>query len=214
MHLRLRLDDHDAQARLQRLARTLPEQTRQAARAALREEAQFLTPLLRAHVAASLQVSKRSVLSAIKAKVYDAKTDRMPALWVGSKVPWLGVHEHGATIGGKMLIPINGRIGRKTFKRIVDGLMRQGNAFFVRNRRGQVVLMAENIAESDPLLRGVKRRYRKAEGIKRLKRGVDVPIAVMVNRVTVRRRLRVEQIVMGRVPAIGARLIKTMRITD
>jgi len=214
MHLRLRIDDHDAQARLQRLARTLPEQTRQAARAALKEEAQFLTPLLRAHVAATLRVSRRSFLSSIKAKVYDAKTDRMPALWAGSKVPWLGVHEHGAAIGGKMLIPINGRIGRKTFKRIVDGLMRQGNAFFVRNSRGQVVLMAENIAESDPLLRGVKRRYRKAEGIKRLKRGVDVPIAVLVNRVTVKRRLRVEQIVMGRVPAIGARLIKTMRITD
>ena len=212
MHLRLRLDDHDAQARLQRLARTLPEQTRRAARAALREEAQFLTPLLRAHVAASLQVSKRSFLSAIKAKVYDAKTDRMPALWVGSKVPWLGVHERGATISKRMLIPLNGRIGPKTFKRLVDGLMRQGNAFFVRSK-GKTVLMAENLKESDPLLRGVKRRYRKAEGIKRLKRGVDVPIAVLVNRVVVRRRLRMEQITMGRVPAIGARLVKRLKVT-
>lgn len=38
--------------------------------------------------------------------------------------------------------------------------------------------MAENIKENDKLLAGFKRRYRKAGGISRLKRGADIPLAV------------------------------------
>ena len=45
------------------------------------------------------------------------------------------------------------------------------------------MLMAENIKEYDRPLSGFKRRYRKAEGVKRLKRSADVPIAVLVPRV-------------------------------
>ena len=55
--------------------------------------------------------------------------------------------------------------------------MRSGNAYFIK-RGGRTILMAENIKENDRPLAGFKRRHRKAEGIKRLKRGADIPIAI------------------------------------
>ena len=138
----------------------------------------------------------------------DRDPKRLPALHVGSRIPWAGVHEHGGQIGGRMLIPLHGRVGRKQFKRQVDALMRGGNAYFVKNAKGHVVLMAENIAEHDRPLAGFKRRYRKAEGIKRLKRGADIPIAVLVPKVVLKKRLDVERLVAGRIPRLAAAIEK------
>jgi hypothetical protein len=63
---------------------------------------------------------------------------------------------------------------------------------------------------NDKPLAGFKRRYRKAEGISRLKRGADIPIAVLVSKVTLRKRLEVEGVVRSRLPriceAIGAEI--------
>jgi hypothetical protein len=64
--------------------------------------------------------------------------------------------------------------------------------------------MAENIKEHDRPLAGFKRRYRKADGIKRLKRGADIPIAVLVPKVVLRKRLDIERLVAGRIPRLSA----------
>ncbi len=48
--------------------------------------------------------------------------------------------------------------------------MRGGNAYFIKNAKGNIVLIAADIKEHDRPIAGFKRRYRKAEGIKRLKR--------------------------------------------
>jgi hypothetical protein len=40
----------------------------------------------------------------------------LPGMIVGSRIPWSGTHEYGASISGKMLIPLHGRVGRKRFK--------------------------------------------------------------------------------------------------
>ena len=102
-----------------------------------------------------------------------------------------------------MLIPINGRVGRKQFKAYVEELMRSGNAYFIK-RGGKTILMAENIKENDRPLAGFKRRHRKAEGIKRLKRGADIPIAMLARRVIVPKRLDVAEVVRSRVPQLVA----------
>ena len=79
--------------------------------------------------------------------------------------------------------------------------MRGGKAYFIK-KGGKVILMAENLKEHDRPLAGLKRRYRKAEGIKRLKRGADIPIAILVPRVTLRKRLNVERVVRQQLPAL------------
>lgn len=174
---------------------------RQAVRCAMQVEAKPMRDAMRAHVARRLKIKKTTFLNTITTRVLDKRMDRLPALYVGSKVKWLGMHASGGTISGKMLIPLYGRIGRKRFKAMVQELLRGGNAYFIK-KNGRTILMAENIREHDKPLAGVKRRYRKGEGIKRLKRGADIPIAVLVSRVTLQKRLDAVGVVRSRVPGL------------
>jgi hypothetical protein len=117
----------------------------------------------------------------------------------------------GVTIAGRLLIPLHGRVGRKRFKNQVAELLRGGNAYFIKNAKGNIVLMAENIKEHDRPLAGFKRRYKSAEGIKRLKRGADVPIAVLVRRVVLKKRLDIERMVAARVPRLAVAIETQLR---
>ncbi|AYB61255.1 hypothetical protein G8D25_13225 [Ralstonia solanacearum] len=72
-------------------------------------------------------------------------------------------------------------------------MFRPGISITDKSGGGNVVLMAENIGEHDRLLAGFKRRYRKAEGVKRIARRADVPIAVLVPHVVLRKRLDMDQ---------------------
>lgn len=202
MRVALRLDSRDALAQLRQAGADVQAQARKAAKSALRDEAAGLREEVRRHVGSRLNVARKSFLKAFTAKVLAQDPNRFPALYAGSKIPWSGIHESGGTLSGKMLIPLHGRVGRKTFKAQVDALIRSGNAYFVKNSKGNVVLMAENLAENDKPLAGFKRRYRKNAGIKRLKRGADIPIAVLIPKVTLRKRLDFESVVRGRLPKL------------
>jgi hypothetical protein len=199
----LRLDSRDALARLRQASAEIQAQARRVAQGALQDEAAALREEVRRHVDSRLSVARKSFLKAFTAKVLAQDPNRFPALHVGSRIPWSGLHETGGTISGMMLIPLYGRVGRKAFKVKVEALIRGGNAYFVKNAQGHVVLMAENIAEHDKPLAGFKRRYRKAEGIKRLKRGADLPIAVLVPKVMLRKRLDIESVVKDRLPKLS-----------
>lgn len=204
MKISIRIDSAAAQANLRRWGGAFRQQVHKTVARAIATEASELKQEVREHVAGKMAVAKKSFLKGFNAKVLDKDTRRLPALYVGSRVPWSGMHESGGQIAGRMLIPLHGRVGRKRFKAQVTELMRGGNAYFVKNAKGNVVLMAENIQEHDRPLAGFKRRYRKAEGIKRIKRGADVPIAVLVPRVVLKRRLDVRRLVASRVPRLAA----------
>lgn len=189
MRLDLRIDTAQARARLKQWGGQYLQSSRAAVERALREQSAPLKAQMRAQVQSAFSVKRRSFPASFTTRIYSRDTSRLPALWAGSRVPWVGIHETGGTISGRMLIPLHGRVGRKRFKAQIAELMRAGNAYFVKNAKGNVVLMAENLREQDRVLSGFKRRYRKAEGIKRLKRGQDIPIAVLVRRVTLKKRL-------------------------
>ena len=74
-------------------------------------------------------------------------------------------------------------------------------------RRGDVPLLPDH----DRPLAGFKRRYRKAEGVKRIKRGADIPIAVLVPRVQLKKRLDIERLVAGRVPRLAVAIEKQIQ---
>lgn len=202
MKISVRIDSAAVQANLRRWGGEFREQVRKAVARAMATEAAEIKQEVRDHVAGKMAVAKKSFLKGFSAKVLAKDTRRLPALYVGSRIPWSGVHETGGQIGGRMLIPLHGRVGRKRFKAQVAELMRGGNAYFVKNAKGNIVLMAENIREHDRPLAGFKRRYRKAEGVKRIQRGADVPIAVLVPRVVLKKRLDVRRLVAGRVPRL------------
>lgn len=158
----------------------------------------------RAQMRSAFQVRRASFVASLQAKVFDRKPDRLPALWVGSRIAWLGIHTHGGTVAGRMLIPLlPGRIGPKRFRQVIDGLMRSGNAFFVE-KNGRVLLMAENLRENAAQLGRFKRAERERSGVKRLQRGQEIPIAVLVRRVILKRRFDLAAGVQGALPKLAA----------
>ena len=156
----------------------------------------------RAQMRSAFQVRRANFVASLQVKVFNRKPDRLPALWVGSRIPWLGIHERGGTVAGRMLIPLlPTRIGPKRFKVVIDSLMRSGNAFFVE-KNGRVLLMAENIRENANVLGRFKRAERERSGVKRLQRGQEIPIAVLVRRVDLKRRFDLAAGVQRALPAL------------
>lgn len=148
-------------------------------------------------------VKRSNFISSMGVKIFDKKQNELPALWVGSKIPWLGIHERGGTVSGNLLIPLlPNRIGPKRFKAAIDGLMRSGNAYFIE-KNGRVLLMAENLSENRSQLTRFKRAERERTGSKQIKRGQEVPIAVLVRRVDLKRRLDLDGSVQRALPALA-----------
>jgi len=171
----------------------------------MRDSSRSLTDALRARMQSDLAIRKPAFLRSMRAKVLDRDPARLPALLVGSRVSWLGVHVRGATLTGKMLIPLTEpgrRMGRKAFARVIDTLMRSGNAYFIR-KEGKVILMAESIKENASVLTRFKRAERQRTGAKSIKRGQEIPIAVLVPRVTLKRRFDFDGTVRRAMPQLA-----------
>ncbi|MBK9002286.1 MAG: hypothetical protein IPM41_00010 [Sphingomonadales bacterium] len=171
----------------------------------MRDSSRSLTDALRTRMQSDLAIRKPAFLRSMRAKVLDRDPTRLPALLVGSRVSWLGVHVRGATLTGKMLIPLTEsgrRMGRKAFARVIDTLMRSGNAWFIR-KDGKVILMAENIKENASALTRFKRAERQRTGAKSIKRGQEIPIAVLVPRVTLKRRFDFDGTVRRAMPQLA-----------
>jgi hypothetical protein len=167
---------------------------------------------VRSRMNADFTVRKPAFVRSLRAKVYDRNPDKLPALLIGSRIPWLGIHVRGGTLSGQMLIPLlpeHQRMGRKAFRRVIDGLMRTGNAFFIQ-KNGKVILMAESIRENASELRRFKRAERQRTGSKSIKRGTEIPIAVLVPNVTLKRRFDLEGAVRGQLPVLARAIEKQL----
>lgn len=148
-------------------------------------------------------VKRPSFVRSMTTRLYDRKPDRFPALRIGSRIPWLGVHGEGGILSGNMLIPLlPNRIGPRRFRAVITALMRSGNAYFVR-RNGRTLLFAENLPDNASVLSRFKRAARAHSGQKRLRRGQEIPIALLVRRVRLRRRFDLAAAVRGALPALA-----------
>lgn len=161
------------------------------------------------------KVRKTGFLKSMRHKLYAGSPDKFPALWIGSKIPWLGIHVRGGAISGRMLIPLlpgHQRIGRKAFRRVVDGLMRAGNAFFIE-KNGKVILMAENIKENRRELRRFRRRLTSQGDVKQSGRShntQEIPIAVLAPSVTLRGRFDLPGIVRSQMPKLSTAILQQL----
>ena len=176
----------------------------QAVAAGMQSGGKVVADTVRTRMNADFTVRKPAFVRSLRAKVFDRDPDRLPALLIGSRIPWLGIHVRGGTLSGRMLIPLlpeHQRMGRKAFRRVIDGLLRTGNAFFIQ-RNGKAILMAEAIKENTAELRRFKRAERIRTGAKSIKRGTEIPIAVLVPNVTLKRRFDLEGVVRGQLPVL------------
>ena len=191
-----------------RLDSWIPEKRRairKAVEAGMKFAGKEIAQTVQARMQSAFKVRKAGFVRSMRHKVYAGSPEKFPALLIGSKIPWLGAHVRGGTIGGKMLIPLlpeHQRLGRKAFRRVIDGLMRTGNAFFIQ-KSGRVILMAEAIRENATELRRFKRAERGRTGAKSIKRGQEIPIAVLVPAVTLRGRLDLPGIVKAELPRLA-----------
>ena len=199
----------------QRLDSWIPEKRRairKAVEAGMKSAGREIAQTVQARMQSAFKVRKVGFVRSMRHKLYAGSPEKFPALLIGSKIPWLGIHMRGGTIAGRMLIPLlpeHQRLGRKAFRRVIDGLMRTGNAFFIQ-KNGKVILMAENIKENTSELRRFKRAERGRTGAKSIKRGQNIPIAVLVPTVTLRGRLDLPGIVRSQLPKLSASILQQM----
>ena len=185
---------------------------RKAVAAGMQSGGKAVADAVRSRMNADFRVRKPAFVRSLRAKVYDRNPDKLPALLIGSRIPWLGIHVRGGTVSGRMLIPLlpeHQRMGRKAFRRVIDGLMRTGNAFFIQ-KNGKVILMAESIRENASELRRFKRAERQRTGSKSIKRGTEIPIAVLVPNVTLKRRFDLEGAVRGQLSVLARSIEKQL----
>ena len=184
----------------------------QAVAAGMQSGGKVVADTARTRMNADFTVRKAAFVRSLRAKVYDRNPDKLPALFIGSRIPWLGIHVRGGTLSGRMLIPLTPegrRIGRRAFKRVVDALIRSGNAYFIR-KNGQAILMAENIKENASVLARFKRAERQRTGAKSIKRGTEIPIAVLVPSVTLKRRFDLEGAVRSQLSVLARAIEKQL----
>ena len=199
----------------QRLDSWIPEKRRairKAVEAGMKSAGKEIAQTVQARMQAAFKVRKVGFVRSMRHKLYAGSPEKFPALLIGSKIPWLGIHMRGGTIGGRMLIPLlpeHQRLGRKAFRRVIDGLMRTGNAFFIQ-KNGKVILMAEVIKENTAELRRFKRAERGRTGAKSIKRGQEIPIAVLVPTVTLRGRLDLPGIVRSQLPKLTTSILQQL----
>lgn len=198
-----------------RLDSWIPEQRRairKAVEAGMKTAGKQIAEVARSRMQSAFKVHKAGFLKSMRHKLYAGSPEKFPALLVGSRIRWLGIHVQGGSIGAKMLIPLlpeHRRIGRKAFRRVVDGLMRSGNAFFIK-KNGKVILMAANLKENTRELRRFKRAERHRTGAKSIKRGHEIPIAVLVPSVTLRARFDLSGIVRSQLPALSSAILQQL----
>jgi hypothetical protein len=193
--------------KLEAWTRRKQQSIHQAMNRAMRAQRQPMQAAAQGAMQSAFKVRKRAFVRSMRAKVYDRDKTRMPALYVGSKIPWLGIHVTGGTIQGpkRLLIPLlpeHQRIGRKAFRQVIERLMAAGNAYFIE-KGDRVILMAEVIPENAGVLRRFKRAERARTGAKSIKRGQEIPIAVLVPSVQIKRRLDLEGTVRRRLPELA-----------
>ena len=184
----------------------------QAVAAGMQSGGKAVADVVRGRMNADFRVRKPAFVKSLRSRVFDRDPDRLPALLIGSRIPWLGIHVRGGTLSGRMLIPLlpeHQRMGRKAFRRVIDGLMRSGNAFFIE-KNGKVILMAENIKDNGSELRRFKRAERGRTGAKSIKRGTEIPIAVLVPAVSMKRRFDLEGTVRGQLPVLARAIEKQL----
>lgn len=184
----------------------------QAVAAGMQSGGKAVADVVRGRMNADFRVRKPAFVKSLRSRGFDRDPDRLPALLIGSRIPWLGIHVRGGTLSGRMLIPLlpeHQRMGRKAFRRVIDGLMRSGNAFFIE-KKGKVILMAESIKENASELRRFKRAERSRTGAKSIKRGTEIPIAVLVPNVTLKRRFDLEGVVRGQLSVLARAIEKQL----
>ena len=201
-----------------RLDSWVPEKRRairKSVETAMKAAGKDIAEAVRSQMQSAFKVRKAGFIKSMRPKLYAGSLERFPALLIGSKIPWLGIHARGGTITGngkKLLIPLlpeHQRMKRKEFGRLIANLLDSGQGFFIE-RNGKVILMAKTHQSNNSALRRFKSAERQRTGAKSIKQGQAIPIAVLLPNVTLRKRFDLPGIVRSQLPKLTTRILEQL----
>lgn len=85
-----------------RLDSWVPEKRRairKAVEAAMKTAGREIAQIAQARMQSAFKVRKAGFVKSMRHKLYAGSPTKFPALFIGSKIPWLGIHMRGGTIG-------------------------------------------------------------------------------------------------------------------
>lgn len=156
---------------------------------------------VRADAETKLNIKRKVIIKSFVAKVYHMRTDRLPTMHVYSGIPWMGVHDTGKSIGGKILIPLaTKRIGWKTWKVLIADLKAAGNLFFEK-KNGKTFAWCLNTPAFTKQLQPFK-KYQKGITGKGTKKNAKVIIALSRKQIVNKKKINLTEIVRNNMPLL------------
>lgn len=216
MRFNLKRDGLFDPAKLDAWTAAKKQQLRAAAVAGMKEGGRALSAKLQDHLRTVLNVQRASFARLMSYRVFADRPDRLPSLQVGAiRAPWLD-SQAGGTIrprsGGRgLLIPLTAdgkRMGAKRFRRVVQQLISQRNAYFV-NVNGKIILFAEKLKGDRANQRSLRRFRGRVDRKER-----EVPIAVLVPQVQMKARLKVGDVVKNNIGLVTSAIERNMKLGD
>lgn len=140
----------------------------------MRKAADEILEKVRDDVSRNLKVKKKGLVKSFVAKIYSGNKNKIPSVHFYSRVPFMGTHDKGAKITGRIFIPFTLKpLGFKTQKLIFEELRRNGNLFADEKKGSKTILFAINNKKSERILAPFKRLIR-SERIKQRQNGAKV----------------------------------------
>lgn len=168
-----------------------------------------ITEKVRAKVRSSLRVKSVGFIKSFKHKVFAKSLDKFPVMTIGSKVYFTGIFERGGVIQGSkyLWIPLPGfpRLSRKK----IASLASSKTTFIKPNAGGYTVFQKVIGGGGGRAIVGGTKTFKGG----RFKSGSAIPIAVLVPRATIKKRLGLESTVRANIGALVSAIEQELRIT-
>lgn len=193
MNVQYKLDGMFTNAGLTKYSKAFREQMFRATALAMDKVGKKTIEVIKGQAQAGLKIKRQAVIKSFKSKLYFRNKNQLPSLQYYSRIPWMGTHSHGATIGvsKKLIIPFSHkRIGYKAFKEILRELS-QGHNLFFKHHGTTTTVWAKNTEQFKRLLAPFRKATRSYNS-KVVRKGEPVVVGIMVENVRLSKKFDME----------------------
>lgn len=168
--------------------------------------------VIKAQAQAGLKIKRQAVIKSFKSKVYFKNKNGIPALHYYSRIPWMGTHSHGATVGVSkhLIIPFaHKRIGYNEWKEILQTL-RANHNLFVDTRGKTKYVWAKNTDQDNRLLRPFRKASR-AYNQKVIRKNEKIVVGIVVNNIRLSKKFDMEATAKNSVNEVSREISKVFK---
>ena len=160
----------------------------------LRAAGNKIKPLIQNDAKKAFKVKRQVFLKSFTFKIFNKDKSKPPGMVIGSKVPFVRIHQDGGIIkpkGKLLLIPVNKNrknLGKNKFNDIITKLIDSNNAYFRKMKNGNIGLYSENIDENLNLIQ-------QSSGKRKFKKGKKTLIAIAAKQTRVKKTINTMEII-------------------